>query len=496
MFKYQKYMQIKDFSFFKEIVEQSPNAILITDIYGNIQYTNKRFTELSGYHFEEICNQNPRILNARTQPQEYYAKMWQTITQGKAWEGEFHNKKKNGEFYWEKVKITPIKNELGEITNFCGIKEDITKQKELAGKLKESEKKYGDIIKTVSDWIWEIDNTGKYTFSSPQINTILGYTEQEIIGKFPYDFMPKDEMERIYEHFMSIIKEGKTMNKLESVHVHKNGEKIMFETSGMPFFDSNGKILGYRGIDRDITEKKELEIKLRESNNTKDKFFSIIAHDLKSSFNAMLGFSELLVSDFDKYGIEQQKRFMNILHTSIKNTFKLLENLLVWAQSQTRAIDFHPESENLYLIITEILDLMEPLAEKKSINLKNEILPDIFIYADKYMLSTILRNLISNAIKFTPKHGLVNIKANKTLINDKHYIKISIEDNGVGISEEVQTQLFNICKNISTKGTENEEGSGLGLVLCKGFVEKHEGKIWVESKLGKGSTFMVTIPVI
>ena len=232
--------------------------------------------------------------------------------------------------------------------------------------------------------------------------------------------------------------------------------------------------------------------KLKELNATKDKFFSIIAHDLKNPFNTLLGFSELLLKNFKDYDQKQQFKFLNIINLSAKKNFNLLEKLLSWARSQTGSIDFLPEKINLITLLNEIISLKTETAESKDIILSTNIETDLCINADKNMLSTILRNLISNAIKFTPQNGEISINAKA--VNNSQYIQISVKDNGVGISEERQSKLFNTSESITTKDTENKTGTGLGLILCKEFTEKHGGKIWVESKKGKGSEFIFTIP--
>lgn len=235
---------------------------------------------------------------------------------------------------------------------------------------------------------------------------------------------------------------------------------------------------------------------LAEANQTKDKFFSIIAHDLKSPFNAMLGFSDLLNEKFEKFDTEKQKKFIGLINTNIQNTYKLLENLLLWSSAQRGTIDFNPEKMNLFLISNETIELLRHSAENKSITLINKIDEDICIDADKNMFSIIIRNLISNAIKYTPKDGRITIKSEvPTHYKQQQFVKISVTDTGVGIQKEIQSKLFDIGENTSTKGTENENGTGLGLILCKEFVEKHNGKIWVESEVGKGSEFTFLIPI-
>lgn len=235
---------------------------------------------------------------------------------------------------------------------------------------------------------------------------------------------------------------------------------------------------------------------LKKSNETKDKFFSIIAHDLKSPFNAMLGFSNMLNDNFDDFDQKEHKEFFGIIHKNLNNIYRLLDNLLLWSLSQIGKFDFNPEKINLYLLIHESNELLKQSAEIKSIKIINQISKNIYVDADKDMLSTIIRNLLSNAIKFTPKEGEITITATlSTTKKNKSFTTISIKDCGVGIDKKKQSKLFDFSENISTKGTENETGTGLGLILCKEFVEKHSGKIWIESEVGKGSVISFTISV-
>ena len=230
---------------------------------------------------------------------------------------------------------------------------------------------------------------------------------------------------------------------------------------------------------------------LKELNATKDKFFSIIAHDLRSPFSSMIGFSKLLNKNFDKYDQEKQKKFINMIDNGIQNTYKLLDNLLLWARSQKGKIEFNPKEINLYSLSDETHELLNQSIENKLIQFTNQINPNISVHADNEMLSIIIRNLISNAIKFTPKEGEIIINAKE---NNQDFVEVSVKDTGVGIPKEVKSKIFDISENTSTQGTENETGTGLGLILCKEFVEKHGGKIWVESEEEKGSEFIFTLP--
>jgi len=252
-------------------------------------------------------------------------------------------------------------------------------------------------------------------------------------------------------------------------------------------------------IYHDITKRKKNEqalknneVKLRESNKTKDKFFSIIAHDLKGPLHSMIDFSKILDEKFESFNTTKQKKYINIIHQGLQNTYKLLENLLIWSQMQQGNIDFKPEKVNLYVMSNEIIVQLNLSAKNKTISIKNLISENIFVKADKNMLATIIRNIISNAIKFTPIGGHVSLYGHE---NEQNLFEITIKDNGVGIATKIQTKLFLVEENTSTNGTDNETGTGLGLILCKGFVERQGGKIWIESEVGIGSKFIFTIPL-
>lgn len=283
----------------------------------------------------------------------------------------------------------------------------------------------------------------------------------------------------------------------------KNKKYNMYTLGLIWFVGTIGLFLGYKKLNKSIILQEQIELELRErkaelkkSNETKDKFFSIIAHDLKSPFNSLLGFSEILKENYDDFDIEKKKKFISIINQGLEDTHKLLKNLLFWSRSQRGTIDFNPEKLNLKLMFNEPIELLNQPAKNKSILLTNKIPEKIVVYADKNMLSTIIRNLISNAIKFTPKGGKIEFNSTvRTIKNNQKVVEVVIKDNGIGVSKKMQSKLFDIGESTSTKGTENESGTGLGLILCKEFVEKHGGKIWVESEVGKGSKFYFTIPL-
>ncbi|MDA3905666.1 MAG: HAMP domain-containing sensor histidine kinase [Bacteroidales bacterium] len=235
----------------------------------------------------------------------------------------------------------------------------------------------------------------------------------------------------------------------------------------------------------------ESEAKLKESNAEKDKFFSIIAHDLKSPFDSILGFSDLIVEKLKERNYESVEEFADIIQQSSIRAMDLLMNLVEWSQSQTGRMEFNPEYFELVELIKDSELLLSGVMEQKSISLSKSVPSNAPVFADKKMISTVLRNLISNAIKFTHSGGKISI----ALEEKQDELLVSVSDTGVGISKEDSKKLFKIGQSYSTSGTNKEKGTGLGLILCKDFVEKHGGKIWVESEEGKGSNFKFTIPI-
>ncbi|HEU5290122.1 MAG TPA: tetratricopeptide repeat protein [Cyclobacteriaceae bacterium] len=234
----------------------------------------------------------------------------------------------------------------------------------------------------------------------------------------------------------------------------------------------------------------EQNIQLQSLNATKDKFFSILGHDLKSPLNSLSSFSNLLINYFDSLSKEEIQALAKDLDKSLKNLYSLLDNLLEWARSQTGNISFSPESFDLTTVLNENKDLLNTQAGNKQISIVLERTAPLTVLVHKHSITTVVRNLVSNAIKFTPAGGQIKIN----VLENKKDIVVSVADTGVGMSEAVIKNLFRIDSKHSTLGTANEKGTGLGLVLCKDFVEKNGGRLWVESKEGAGSVFYFTIP--
>ena len=274
------------------------------------------------------------------------------------------------------------------------------------------------------------------------------------------------------------------------------GEKLWVHFESLPRLLDNGDIL-WTGILYDINNRKNFEQEIKRKNEElnkinieKDRILSIIGHDLKTPFNAIIGFCDLLSEKIKLNDYKQIERYADIISNSSQRAMDLLRSLIQWSQSQTDKKNFNPENFEMTDTIDEVLLLLKDIAEHKSISVTKRAPAQIPIFADKIMISTIIRNLVSNAIKFTPFGGSICIHAYPT----SDTIVMSVSDTGVGIKRMNIQLLFKIGSNITTQGTNNEQGTGMGLILCKEFIDRHDGKIWVESEEGNGTTITVTIP--
>ena len=235
----------------------------------------------------------------------------------------------------------------------------------------------------------------------------------------------------------------------------------------------------------------ELAFELKKINKTKDRYFSVFAHDLKNPFQSILGFSELLLTQTSKGNFSNAEKYARYIFESTQKTYILLENLLNWARVQRGVIKFQPEKYILLGLVNECVEINEGAAKSKDISFSLKINPEIEVFVDKYMFATVIRNLVSNAIKFTERGGKITVKSE---ISETGRIKIFVIDTGIGIKKEKLSKIFKLDHSISTRGTESETGTGLGLIVCKEFAQKNNGSLQVQSKVGEGSTFILTVP--
>jgi len=378
-----------------------------------------------------------------------------------------------------------------------GVIHDITDQKLTEEELRESEAKLLAIISAANVGVTVTDKSGKFLIYSDWWIRNLGYNIEEIENLTNADLTHPDDREVSRQWLQKIFNREVDNYRTEKRFVKKDGSIFWADLAVSAIKDKNNNIVNVIGIVTDITERKNAAEEIKQKNeelqiinSEKDKFFSIIAHDLRSPFNGFLGLTELMVTDLHNMTLEDINRIAGELNKSAKNLYRLLTNLLEWSKMQGGMVTFSPEKLSLKKITDESLKIFVATAKRKQIEIEELIGEDIFVNADKSMLETIIRNLVSNAIKFSNAGSKVNISADDTNNN----VEISVTDNGIGMSKDLVDNLFKIDKQTTRKGTENEPSTGLGLLLCKEFIEKHGGTLSLESETGRGSVFKVILP--
>jgi len=467
-------------------------SISITDTSNRILFVNAAFQKTYGYTMEELLGQDISMVRSPENDQDTVNQILD-ITANTGWQGELINRRKDGTDFPILLSTTIISNENGEAIGMVGVAVDISDRKKSEKLLRESEEKYRNLIETMPDGVYRSTHDGQFVELNNAMVKILGYdSKDELMAidiKSQLYFEPKDR-ESLVLNSMPDDLDVFPMKK-------KDGSAVWIEDHGWYVKDQNNAILFHEGILRDVTERKLAELQLhqyseelKEMNATKDKFLSIIAHDLKTPFSSILGLSDILKSEFKNFDAESLEQYISLIHSTSKNTYRLLENLLDWARMQQGKMPFAPRPLILKEIVTDVFEILANGAEKKQISLINSVDEQLIIHADLNMLKTVIRNLVSNAIKFTSSNGTIKVSAQ---VFD-HLIQVCVKDNGTGIPKTDIKKLFRLGNSYSRLGTENEAGNGLGLILCEEFIRKHDGKIWVESELGQGSEFKFSLP--
>ncbi len=350
------------------------------------------------------------------------------------------------------------------------------------------------LLNTIPNPVFYTNKSFKLLGFNQAFEKICARTPDELIGVHMNEISSKSDLKCDFELFC---------NRYEEKHIRQEG-KMQFSDNEMhdviyfnnEITDSDGNPLGRLGIIIDITDLRQVENTLKESKeqlrealNAKDKFFNIVAHDLKNPFNAILGLSNFVSENYESHSPEEIRKFFSLINTSSNHVYNLLDNLLEWARAQSGSIEKVPVVFFISEPINECLNLLGHSIDSKHIKIIKEIPDDFQVFADKNMILTVLRNLIGNAIKYTPDEGKIEIKVKA----NEEKVYISVIDNGIGIPTENISKLFRIDQPVTTPGLMNEKGTGLGLIICKEFIKQNEGELIVESHINEGSSFTFSL---
>jgi PAS domain S-box-containing protein len=339
------------------------------------------------------------------------------------------------------------------------------------------------------------DKDFKITFGNGAFCNMIGKAQNKINGMTPFDFISENEAQ-----FLAIrLKRFDNGNESFELNlIHENGNTVPVLVTPRAFYTPEGELNGVVIVITEITKQKSTELALKESEkklqealSVKDKFFSIIAHDMKGPMGNFLGLSKVLNKDIEEMTMKDLKETASSIYDSANSIYKLLEDLLQWSRTQMGNISFNPEPIDLQELAFNNIYLLSASAKEKMIDLSSKIKSPVYVHGDRNMLTTVIRNLTSNAIKFTEEGGKITFDI---VSEDSEFVTVCIEDTGIGMEEEVASNLFNPEHHHTSLGTNAEKGTGLGLVLCKEFVQKHGGRIWVRSQINIGSKFYFTVP--
>ncbi|MCU0364667.1 MAG: PAS domain S-box protein [Ignavibacteriaceae bacterium] len=456
---------------------------------------------LFGYVDDDIQEiDKDRMKFVHEEDRELVSKTIQECIEGKSKSFEIQHRinEKNGSIGWILLRGVQVPSENNKPKRIIGSATDITEQKKYEVALSQSEEKFRNIFESSGIGIALLEPDGRFTKVNKSFCDILGYSEKEIIGINFRNITHPGDLEKSLDLTKELLKtesvEGKSIEKR---YLHKNGDIIWALTTISLIRDSENKPSFFITQVQNITRRKKYEeqlIKYTEElkllNAAKDKFFSIISHDLRNPFNSLLGLTEYVTHSYDEMTPLEIKNAISSVYSSSKQVYGLILNLLEWSMVQSGRITVDKTVINLAELGKEIIDLYEESAKQKQLELIININEDILVYADKYMIDTIVRNFVSNSIKFTNPGGKIIIKG---MINGDN-AEVSVTDTGIGISAEDQKNLFRIDEQTRRDGTANEKGTGIGLILCKEFIEKNNGVLWVESEEDKGSRFSFTVP--
>jgi len=490
-------------------VEQSPASVFITDPEGTIEYVNPKFTEVSGYTSEEAIGQNPRILKSGEQPSEVYTELWKTISGGEEWKGELHNKKKNDELFWESVLISPIKNEKGELLNYLAVKEDITEWKrakedliKAKEKAEENEKRLDAFINSIPDIVCYKDGKGNWLLANDADLDLFCLTGVDYFGKT--DFELSEYTNEIHKNAFiacmasdEIAWNKRTISRgIEIIPTVNSGDKV-FEVFKIPTFTPNGERRGLAVIGRDITKLHETQEhlikakeKAEESNRLKSAFLANMSHEIRTPMNGILGFAELL-KEPDLKG-ERQLEYIEIIGKSGARMLNIINDIVDISKIESGTMEVYISDTDINKQMELVYKIFEHEAVSKMINISfNNSLPDkeAIIKTDSSKFYSILTNLVQNAIKYTEKGSIVFGYQKKD-----EYLEFYIKDTGIGIPQDRQESVFERFIQADIEDKMARQGAGLGLSITKAYVEMLDGKIWLESEVGKGSTFYFTLP--
>ena len=479
-------------------VEQSPVGVVITDAKGRIEYVNRKFTTITGYSAAEVIGKNPRILKSGELSELIYKNMWKTIVSGGTWSGEFHNRKKDGELFWEWADISPLVNDSGKITHFVGVKEDITERKKVAEALRESELRFRQLAETIEDVFWMTDPTlSKFLYVSPAYERVWGRSRESLLAN------PNGWLEAVHpedrERITEAVKTALTTEKFSEQFriLQPDGVLRWVHNKAFVVRDDKENIGRIVGVARDITESRKLEEQLRQAQKMEaiGQLAGGVAHD----FNNVLSVIQLQIGMFkmDNAQSPLHVAFATELAKTVGRAATLTRQLLTVSRQQI----LHMADLDMNVVVESVLQMLQRILGEH-IQVECHYHPEpLLVRADQGMLDQILLNLTVNARDAMPNGGHLTIgttavelgateAAQMAQARAGSFVRLCVADSGAGMAPEILSKIFEPFFTTKEVG----KGTGLGLATVFGIVQQHNGWINVTSEVGRGTTFCIYLP--
>ncbi len=522
---------------FKTISDRASYGTAIADLEGRLLYVNDAFARMHGYTAEEVIGKHLSIFHTAEQMEEVDKLNAQMQREGSFTAEEAWHTRKDGTVFPALMSGATICDHNGNPLYLSVTAIDITERKRADDALRASEQRFRDVVLSSSDWIWEVDAEWRYTFASGGLEAVLGYKPEELLGKTPFDLMPEEEAERIREVFTQLAARKDKITDLVNWNVHKNGRLVCLLTNGVPMLDDDDGFLGYRGVDKDITERRRAEEQLRQqaveleqarrralsmmedadlmrreaeqradelakttveldrakraadaASAAKSRFLANMSHEIRTPMNAIIGFSTLLL---EEDLTPEQRDTIEMIRASGNNLLGLINDILDLSKVEAGRMTVEEVDFSLHMLINNCASLIRNRCSEKGITLAVSLADDVpdAVRTDQVKVRQVLTNLLSNAAKFTER-GSITVSATR----HADTIEIAVADTGIGIPADKLDQIFHPFTQADASTTRRFGGTGLGLTLCKHFAELLGGNIRVESKHGRGATFTFTFP--
>lgn len=480
-----------------QAVEQSPASIVITDTAGRIEYVNPKFTQVTGYTSEEAIGQNPRILKSGRTSAEEYRELWRTITSGKEWRGQFENKSKSGQIYWEQASVSPMRDTSGEITHYLAVKEDITKQKQIDEALRHSEERYRSLFESSSDAIMLASGSGFIDCNRATLAMFGCVDVDEFRTLHPADLSPPqqpgglDSRTAARQKMAEVFASGS--DRFEWVHRRRNGEEFLAEVM-LTAFELHGQPVLQATV-RDLTARIKAEEAERDRKNLQsaihamEDVLGIVGHELRTPLAGIRAMSEVLLDDKEMQ-LPEFPEFLGAIHSEIIRMAELVNNLLEAARLNSGNAQWSWEQVDFTATIKAVETVVRPLINQDRVTLRFDIAgAPCRMRGDQGAIERLLINLVSNAVKHTPD-GVIDVRIFEQTRDGNKWAQIDVNDSGDGIPENILDKLGKaFVLNSGVIGSDYVKGAGLGLAICKGIAGAHGGEIRVRSAAKQGATF-------